>query len=50
MNSLSAELIKDEVEATGCKCPLLLFCSESLSVTVPLLLGLWLLEGPQERI
>lgn len=37
-------------EATDCKHPLLLFWPESLSVDVPLLWGVWLLQGPQERI
>lgn len=49
MSLLSAEFIKLWEEAADCKHPLLLFWSEFLSVSVPLLCGVWLLEGPQVR-
>jgi hypothetical protein len=50
MSSLSAELIKHREEAADSKHPLMLFWSESLSVSIPLLCGLWLLQGPHERV
>lgn len=49
MSLLSAELIKLREEAADCKHLLLLFWSEFRSVSVPLLRGVWLLEGPQAR-